>query len=72
MEILADQGIAAKVDNAAWQRIVDAFVTDVRAGRIGKGFVGAVDSCSAIMAEHFPAVPESTSRLPNKLIEISP
>lgn len=72
VEILADQGIAAKVDNAEWQRIVDAFVTDVHADRIGEGFVGTVDACSAVMAQHFPPEPETTSLLPNNLIEISP
>jgi putative membrane protein len=72
VEILADHGIAANVDNAAWQRIVDAFIADVRAGRIGEGFVKAVNACGTVMARHFPPEPEKTSQLPNNLIEISP
>ena len=72
IEILADNGIAAKVDNAAWQRIVDAFIADLRAGRIGEGFVKAVDACGTVMAQHFPHEHEETSQLPNNLIEISP
>jgi putative membrane protein len=71
VEILADQGIAERVDNAEWQSVVDDFVAHVRAGRIGEGFVHAVEQCSAVMAEHFPPEPDQGRRLPDHLIEIN-
>jgi putative membrane protein len=70
VEILADQGIAAVVDDARWQGIVDGFVAKVRAGRIGEGFVQAIEQCSALMAGHFPPESDQISLLPDHLIEI--
>jgi putative membrane protein len=70
VEILADQGIASVVDDAQWQGIVDGFVDNVRAGRIGEGFVQAIEQCSALMAERFPPEPDQISLLPDHLIEI--
>jgi putative membrane protein len=70
VEILADQGIASVVDDAQWQGIVDGFVDNVRAGRIGEGFVQAIEQCSTLMAEHFPPEPDQISLLPDHLIEI--
>lgn len=72
VEILADRGIAERVDDAAWQRVVDGFIVDVREGRIGEGFVRAVEQCSGLMAEHFPPEPDQISLLPDHIIEIDP
>jgi len=70
VEIIADRGIQQHVDNAVWERIVAAFVADVRGGRIADGFVEAIEACTKVMAEHHPWHADDVNELPNRLIEI--
>ena len=70
VEILADAGIDSKVDQAAWQQIVDKFVSDVRSARVADGFRIAIQKVGEILAEHFPAGAKNPDELPNKLYVI--
>lgn len=70
VEIIADRGISAKVDNAQWQAIVDEFTADVRAGQTLAGFLGAVEQCGQLLIEHVPAT-HDRDQLPNHLILVS-
>lgn len=72
VEIVADQGIADKVDNSRWQKIVDQFVTHVRRGEVATGFTQAIDECSQLVSTHFPVPTESVNRneLRDHLIEL--
>lgn len=70
VEILADAGIDSKVDQAAWQQIVDIFVSDVRSDRVADGFRIAIQKVGEILAEHFPAGAKNPDELTNKLYVI--
>ncbi len=70
VEIIADRGIHAAVDEAAWRDIVRAFVGCVRAGRVADGFVEAVGRCGDLLAAHFPAGDADVNELSDHLIEI--
>ncbi|MCG6873104.1 MAG: TPM domain-containing protein [Gammaproteobacteria bacterium] len=70
VEIIADQGIYTRVDPQAWSDIVDELVRQVRAGRVGEGFVAAVESCGIFLATHFPRPADDRDELPNHLIEL--
>ena len=70
VEILADEGINAKVAPGTWDAIVKNFVGQLAAGRIAPGFLDAVAACAAILAEHCPARSENPDELPNRLIEL--
>jgi putative membrane protein len=70
VEIIADEGINARVPPGAWQSIVDAFVAKVRAGDVAGGFVGAVTACGELLAEHFPCEPDDVDELPDRLVEL--
>ena len=70
MEIVADKGIHEKLGEAHWQGIVDAFVAQVRQGRIVDGLVDAIGACGAAMAEHYPPDSNDTSELSDGLIEV--
>jgi putative membrane protein len=64
--IIADEGIAAKVQNSEWQAAIDALIGHTRDGRIAAGFVAAVERCGAVLAEHAP--PDGSSNaLPDRL-----
>ena len=70
VEIIADRGISAKVDQAQWQTIVDDFTAEVRAGKTVDGFLGAVEQCGQLLIEHVPAT-HDRDELPNHLILVS-
>jgi putative membrane protein len=70
VEILADRAINEKVDQAAWDAIVAAFVAAVKQGEVAAGFEQAVQACGDLLATHFPAAPDSRNELPDHLIEI--
>ena len=70
VELLADAGIHAKVPAGTWDKIVAELTTHVRAGKIGKGFVEAVNAIGAQLATHFPAAGVNHNELPNHLIEL--
>lgn len=70
VEILADEGIHAKVGAAAWQTIVDRFVDDVRNNKIAYGFRSAVKSVGDLLERHFPAAAKNPNELPDRLYVI--
>ncbi|MDE2139974.1 MAG: TPM domain-containing protein [Gammaproteobacteria bacterium] len=70
VEIVADKGIHEKLGEAHWQGIIQAFVSDVKAGRVVDGFVAAIGACGKAMAEHYPPEPGNPEELSDGLIEI--
>lgn len=69
VEVIADRGIHAKVGNEAWQRAVDGFVAEIKAGRVGDGFLAAIDACGDVLERHFPRTGGEVDELPNRLYE---
>jgi putative membrane protein len=67
-EIIADTGIAAKVDAAAWQGAMDRLVGEVGAGRLADGLIAAIESTGAVLARHFPPRAGDRNELSNDLI----
>ena len=70
VEIIADEGVASKVDNALWQGVVDEFVRRVRAGQVVEGFLFAIEECGKQLAEHFPAGAGNVNELPDHLVRL--
>jgi putative membrane protein len=67
-EIVADAGIAAKVDQSVWDESIAALLADIRAGRLADGLIGAIGRAGKVLAEHFPPRPRDRNELPNDLI----
>lgn len=65
IEIVADRGIAARVDAAQWQRMVDGMRGAFRSGRFEDGMAHAIDAVSSLLAAHFPAAADAAR--PNEL-----
>lgn len=65
--IIPDEDIAARVPQAAWQRAVDALVTQMRNGRVADGFITAIEICGSMLAAHFPRTESSVDNLPNRI-----
>jgi len=70
VRIIADDGIAARVSQSAWQAAVDALVTHMRDGRIADGYVTAINTCGNVLAKHFPRSGPSGDALPDKIYVI--
>ena len=52
--VIADEGIAQKVNNAEWQVAIDVLIRHIRDGRIAAGFVAATKGCGDVLAAHAP------------------
>ena len=64
--IIADDGIAEKVQGVEWQAAIDALTGHMRGGRIAQGFIAAIERCGAVLAAHAP--PDgSRNELPDQL-----
>ncbi|PNG25918.1 TPM domain-containing protein [Methylocella silvestris] len=69
VRVVADDGIAAKVDKAVWQSAVDHLLQGIREDDLAAGFIKAIEQCGAALAEHFPAA-EGGVDLPDRIYEI--
>ena len=65
IEIVADRGLAARVDAAQWQAITDGMREAFRAGRFAEGLNQAVDAVDALLQRHFPLAADALN--PNEL-----
>jgi putative membrane protein len=70
VEIIADEGINARVPPGTWDKAVADFVERLRAGRITDGFLTVVEAVGNRLAEHFPRPTDDRDELPNRIIEI--
>jgi len=68
--IIADDEIAARVPQPAWQSAVDTLITHTRDGRIADGFVAAIEACGNELARHFPRGEGSRGKLPDRIYVI--
>jgi putative membrane protein len=64
--IIADEGIAAKVNNREWQAAVDALTAHIREGRIAEGFLAAIEQCAAVLSAHAPPA-DTGDELPDRI-----
>jgi putative membrane protein len=70
VEIVADDGIAKKVDQADWDAIAETIVTAARDKRLADGLVRAVEQAGALLARHFPPAQNDRDELPNRVVEL--
>ena len=69
-EIVADEGISAKVSPDVWGAAMAALLSELKAGRAGSGLVAAVEHVGAVLAEHCPRAADDVNELPDRLIEV--
>jgi putative membrane protein len=69
-EILADTGIADRVDPGVWAGIIADLTAAIRDGRMTDGLIEAIRRTGAILAEHAPPRLDDVDELPNRIILI--
>ena len=67
-EVIADEGIYAKVPAEVWDDVVRVLVENIKVGAAAEGFLQAVRLSGALLAEHFPPAEPDWDELPNHLI----
>lgn len=66
--VMADEGIASKVDQGTWKQVDDLVLAGIRRGSLADGLVEGVARAGAILAEHFPIEPDDRNEIPDRLI----
>ncbi|MBM4234641.1 MAG: hypothetical protein FJ160_10730 [Gammaproteobacteria bacterium] len=66
VEIIADRGIAAKVDAAEWQTLCCVMESHFRDGRFREGALAGIEGVGDLLARHFPNAPGDRNEQPNR------
>jgi putative membrane protein len=69
-EVQADSGIDSRVDQGVWDDVVRDLVRQAATDRLADGFVQAIETVGAVLAEHFPVSPGDVNELDDHLVEI--
>lgn len=67
-ELVADDGIAARVDASVWDEAMALLIQGLNAGRAAEGLEQAVARCGAVLAEHFPPRSDNPNELPDSVL----
>ena len=68
VRIIADTGIAKKIPQDLWNIIADDLAQGIKNGKTKEGFISAVEKCSELLAENFPAKDENPNELCDGLV----
>jgi hypothetical protein len=66
VELVADRGIAERVDPALWQAICEDFAAGMRIGPPDAAVSRCLARINALLAEHFPAAHDNPRELPDE------
>lgn len=66
VELVADRGIAARVNTDEWQLLCDQFANDVRQGPADAAVIACIAKINALLTTHFPASTGNPQELSNE------
>jgi uncharacterized membrane protein len=66
IEIIADRGIAARVDSAAWKAVAQAMEAAFGQGEFERGVLEGIRQISTLLAAHFPPGKRNPDELPDR------
>jgi len=69
-EVVADEGINAKVGQHVWDGVVRDLTKHAGDDRLADGFIKAIGTVGAVLAEHFPVTAGDANELDDHLVEI--
>jgi putative membrane protein len=65
--IIADEGIAAKVNPDEWRGAIAALTARMGEGEVAEGFLAAIAACADVLARHAPPGERPREELPDRL-----
>ena len=66
VEIVADRGIAARVDAGQWQQLCEQFASDMRSGAADSAVLRCLGRINDLLTAHFPAGQDNPRELPDE------
>ena len=69
-EVVADAGINSRVPQETWDGVVAGLIAHARRGAVADGFVEAIGTVGALLAEHFPVTAGDLNELDDHVVEI--
>ena len=66
IEIIADRGIAARVDASAWEEVAQTMEAAFRQGKFADGVLEGIRQISTLLAAHFPPGKRNPDELPDR------
>ena len=66
VELVADRGIAARVDPGEWQAICDDFAGEMRTQAPEQAVLNCLGRINALLVKHFPAEHDNPRELPDE------
>ena len=70
IEIVADRGIAARVEAEAWEAIAQTMEAAFRQGKFERGALAGIEQISVLLAAHFPPTGDNPNELANRPVII--
>jgi putative membrane protein len=55
VEVVTDRDVDRHVPQSVWDAIIKAFTAAAKQGRVGDALVTAVESCTKVLEQHYPA-----------------
>ncbi|MBV8910008.1 MAG: TPM domain-containing protein [Gammaproteobacteria bacterium] len=66
VEIVADRGIAGRIEEAEWRAVCERMEQHYRAGRFRDGSISGIEGVGALIERHFPGAAAGANELPNR------
>ncbi len=70
VEVVADEGIHARVDQAVWGDAAEALSQGLKRGDAAAGFEAAIGLCGEVLATHFPPRSGNPNEVADRLVVI--
>ncbi|MGV8991409.1 MAG: TPM domain-containing protein [Thiobacillus sp.] len=70
IEIVADRGITAQVDAAAWEAVAQVMEAAFRQGEFERGALAGIEQISTLLTTHFPPTGANPNELANRPVVI--
>jgi len=71
IEIVADRGIAARVDASAWEAVARSMEAAFRQGEFARGALEGIRQISVLLAAHFPPGKHNPDELPDQPVIVA-
>lgn len=66
--VLADEGIASKLEKDVWNKVVKSLTGAAQRGELAEGLRTAIHMCGKILAQYCPRQMKTENEIPNRLI----
>jgi len=71
IEIVADRGIAARVEPEVWEQVAQSMEAAFRNGRFEQGALAGIARISDVLADHFPPTGHNPNELANRPVIVT-